>query len=75
MRTTLNLPDGVLERVAELSGKSRKTDIVLTALREYEAALLRARLLKLRGRSKLLATDFDPGTLRDMENDETCRTR
>ncbi len=71
MRTTLNLPDGLLEKLADLSGKSQKTDIVVTALREYEGALLRANLVKLRGRSELIAEDFDPDGLRDMENSET----
>jgi len=49
--------------------------VVVTALREYEAALLRARLLTLRGRSELLATDVDPDALRDLGNGETRKTR
>ena len=67
MRTTLNLPDGLIEGVAKLSGKPRKTDVVVTALRQYERALLRARLLRLRGHPELLAPDFDPGVLRELE--------
>ena len=54
-RLTLNLPDGLLETVMELSGLSEKTEAIVTALRAYETALRRERLLALRGRSDLLA--------------------
>ena len=70
MRTTLNLPDGLLESLATLSGKSQKTSIVVTALQEYERSLQRERLLRLRGRGKLLAADYDPVALRDAEAGE-----
>ena len=70
MRTTLNLPDGLVEELAALSGKSRKTEIVVSALREYGLTLRRRRLLRLRGRSELMATDFDAVALRDAEAEE-----
>jgi hypothetical protein len=54
-RLTLNLPDGLLEAVMALSGSAEKTETIITALRAYEAALRRERLIALRGRSDLLA--------------------
>jgi Arc/MetJ family transcription regulator len=54
-RLTLNLPDSLLETVMELSGSVEKTETVVAALRAYEAALRRERLLALRGRADLLA--------------------
>ena len=70
MRTTLNLPDDLLASLATLTGKSQKTSIVVTALQEYERSLQRERLLRLRGRGKLLAADYDPAVLRDAEAGE-----
>lgn len=55
-RLTLNLPDGLLDTVMELSGLSEKTEAIVTALRAYESALRRERLLGLRGQAGLLAT-------------------
>jgi len=54
-RLTLNLPDGLLETVMELSGLSGKTDVIVAALRAYETALRRARLQNLRGQAGLFA--------------------
>ena len=54
-RLTLNLPDGLLETVMELSGSSGKTEVIVAALRAYEAALRRARLQNLRGQAVLFA--------------------
>ena len=54
-RLTLNLPDGLLETVMELSGSSGKTEVIVAALRAYEAALRRARLQNLRGHAALFA--------------------
>ena len=54
-RLTLNLPDGLLETVMELSGLSGKTEAVVAALRAYEASLRRNRLQALRGRADLFA--------------------
>lgn len=55
-RLTLNLPDGLLETVMALSGSPEKTETIIAALRAYEAALRRERLVALRGRSDLLST-------------------
>jgi len=54
-RLTLNLPDGLLETVMELSGSTSKTETVVAALRTYEEELRRERLHALRGRADLLA--------------------
>lgn len=54
-RLTLNLPDGLLEAVMELSGSVEKTETIVAALRAYEAELRRGRLQALRGRADLLA--------------------
>ena len=56
-RLTLNLPDGLLETVMELSSATSKTETIVAALRAYEESLRRERLLALRGRSDLLAAD------------------
>ena len=52
-RLTLNLPDGLLETVMELSGASGKTEAVVAALRAYETALRLKRLQTLRGQVRL----------------------
>ena len=70
MRTTLNLPDALMTELAALTGTSQKTEIIVMALREYERALRRKRLLQLRGRPGLLADDFDPAVLRATETRE-----
>jgi hypothetical protein len=54
-RLTLNLPDGLLETVMELSGRPRRPRPVVAALRTYEEELRRERLHALRGRADLLA--------------------
>jgi len=54
-RLTLNLPDGLLETVTELSGLSGKTEVIVAALRAYESSLRRARLQSLRGQANLFA--------------------
>jgi hypothetical protein len=55
-RLTLNLPDGLLETVMALSGSAEKTETIVTALRAYETALRRERLLALRGHDELLSS-------------------
>lgn len=54
-RITLNLPEGLLETVMELSGASGKTETIVAALRAYETNLRRERLQALRGQAGLLA--------------------
>jgi len=54
-RLTLNLPDGLLETVMELSGSAGKTEVIVAALRAYESSLRRARLQALRGHADLFA--------------------
>jgi len=67
MRTTLNLPDDLMAEVKRLSGKTRKTDIVISALQAYEKHLRTRKLLTMRGRCDLFAADFDPIAYRELE--------
>jgi hypothetical protein len=60
-RLTLNLPDGLLETVMELSGASGKTETIIDALRAYEADLRLKRLQGLRGQVRL----SEPSSLRE----------
>ena len=61
-RLTLNLPDGLLETVMELSRSSSKTETIVAALRAYETALRLTRLQGLRGQARFLeATPREEG--------------
>jgi hypothetical protein len=51
-RLTLNLPDGLLETVMELSGSAGKTETIVAALRAYETDLRLKRLQNLRGQTR-----------------------
>jgi hypothetical protein len=55
-RLTLNLPDGLLETVMELSGSASKTETLVAALRAYEIDLRLKRLQSLRGQARLIET-------------------
>ena len=66
MRTTLNLPDGLLDEAVALAHRT-KTEVVAEALREYRNNLLRKKLLSLRGRADLMDESFDCLALRDTE--------
>ena len=70
MRTTLTLPDRLVEELCELTGEKRKSRLVTHALTAYATGLRQERLLKLRGHSKLLSDDFDPEALRAEEENE-----
>ncbi|NCD35058.1 MAG: hypothetical protein EOL87_16780 [Spartobacteria bacterium] len=69
MRTTLNLPDGLLDETVALA-HGTKTEVVAEALRSYRKILLRKQLLDLRGRSDLLDETFDVESLREAEQTE-----
>lgn len=56
MRTTLILPDELLERVQRLSGERSKTRAVVTALESYVKAKGNAQLRALRGK---VSIDYD----------------
>ncbi len=66
MRTTLNLPTGLLDDTVALA-HGTKTEVVSTALREYKHSLLRRKLLDLRGKASLIDDHFDIEKLRDKE--------
>lgn len=53
MRTTLNLPDGLLDEARQISGASSKTATVVYALQELIRARQIEALRKLRGRLPL----------------------
>jgi len=67
MRTNLNLPDDLLAEIARLSGKTKKTDIVISALQAYEKDLRIRKLLAMRGRGDLFDADFDPIAYRELK--------
>ncbi len=59
MRTTMNIPDDLLEDVMEISGAKTQTEAVTTALSEYARRLRREKLKNLRGQNDdLIADDF-----------------
>ncbi|MBM4354295.1 MAG: type II toxin-antitoxin system VapB family antitoxin [Deltaproteobacteria bacterium] len=53
MRTTINIEDGLLERVLVLTGTRVKTRAVDCALREFVRLKAREELLQLRGKMNL----------------------
>lgn len=67
MRTTLNLSDGLLDELMEVSGSRTKTDAIEEAIREFVRRRKIEKLKNLSGKIKL--TDNWQG-LRDMELDE-----
>jgi len=67
LRTTLDIPDNLITEIARLSGKTKKTEIVISALQAYEKTLRTRKLLSMRGKSDLFADDFDPIAYRKLE--------
>ena len=61
MRTTLDLPDGLIEEARTSLGYSSKTDTVVFALREV---VRRGRLDELKRLMGRIEFDFDPTNLR-----------
>jgi Arc/MetJ family transcription regulator len=64
MRTTLILPDELVDEARETLGFTSKTDTVVYALREIVRRGRRDDLVALMGRIKF---DFDPGEMRAKE--------
>jgi Arc/MetJ family transcription regulator len=62
MRTTLNIPDGLLDEARQISGASSKTATVVYALQELIRARQIEALRKLRGK---LPLEVDLETLRE----------
>jgi hypothetical protein len=56
MRTTLILPEGLLDEVQRLAGKTSKTQAVVTALESY---VLRARMDELLALKGKIPIDYD----------------
>ena len=50
MRTTIEIPDGLMREVLEISGESKKKDAVRTALEEFVKRRKTERLLGLPGK-------------------------
>jgi len=61
MRTTLDLPDGLVDEARSALGYSSKTDTVVFALREVVRRSRVEELKRLMGRIEF---DFDPAVLR-----------
>ena len=64
MRTTLIIPDALMDEARETLGFTSKTDTVVHALREVVRRGRRADLINLLGRMKL---EFDPAEMRAKE--------
>ena len=69
MRTTINLPDDLIEDVMELSGAKTRTEAITTALSRYARRLRREKLQELRD-SNVIDGDFDVMHLREAEKQE-----
>ena len=69
MRTTINLPDELIEEVMELSGAKTRTEAITTALSNYARRLRRRKLKELRD-SEVIDGDFDVMRLREAEKGE-----
>lgn len=70
MRTTLDLPDGLVEEAREAIGFKSKTDTVVFALREV---VRRKRKDELKDFITKVRFDFDPTELRKKERRELDR--
>jgi len=64
MRTTLDLPDGLVEAAREAVGFKSKTDTVVFALKEV---VRRSRMEELKDFITKVRFDFDPTELRERE--------
>ncbi len=67
MRTTLDLPDGLVEEAQRLGGLPSKRAAVVEALREYVGAKLRAELIGMLGKTPMALTHEE---LREMWDDD-----
>jgi Arc/MetJ family transcription regulator len=66
MRTTLDLPEGLLDEAQQLTGSATKRQTVVTALEEVIRARRRQELLDMLGKTKLNLTHED---IREMRRD------
>jgi Arc/MetJ family transcription regulator len=64
MRTTLDLPEGLVEEAREAIGFKSKTDTVVFALKEI---VRRARVEDLKALVRRIDFEFDPTTLRELD--------
>lgn len=67
MRTTLDLPDGLIEEAREAIGFKSKTDTVTFALKEI---VRRSKTQDLKKLIPLLKYDFDPTQIRKKERSQ-----
>lgn len=70
MRTTLDLPDGLIDEAREAVGFKSKTDTVVFALKEI---VRRKRIDELKNFIKTVEWEFDPTELRKKERRELDR--
>jgi Arc/MetJ family transcription regulator len=64
MRTTLDLPEGLVEEAREAIGFKSKTDTVVFALKEI---VRRARVEDLKALVRRIDFEFDPTALRELD--------
>ncbi len=66
MRSTLNIPDELVEQVQKESGSKTKTEAITTAMQEYLRLQKRKRLISLLGK-KSLAFDWEKQEEEELE--------
>ena len=71
MRTTLDLPNGLIEEARDVIGFKSKTDTVVFALKEV---IRRKRKVVLMDYIKTMRFDFDPAELRKKDRERIVRT-
>jgi hypothetical protein len=71
MRTTLDLPNGLIEEARDVIGFKSKTDTVVFALKEV---IRRKRKDELKDYIKTMTFDFDPAELRKKDRERIQRT-
>ena len=70
MRTTVDLPDDLIDQAREAGGFTSKTDTVVFALREL---IRRKRITELKSLMRRIEFDFDPRAPRRRERRQAVR--
>jgi len=75
MRTTLDLPDGLVAQVREVSNLRTDRSAMIVALDEFVKSRLRARLVARLGRTQLRITRHDVEAMREDDDEPTSAER
>ena len=67
MKTTMNLNDKIINETIRLSGIKNRTEIIHTALREFNRKLKRMRLIELAG-ADLIDKTYNVEKIRNLNN-------